>query len=83
MDVIRHMGARRDATRTGMQAVRDVARRALVTVYVIPHSPESAVVEHRAIRAAIQAGDPDRARREMREHLSRVETDAERGMASA
>ena len=41
-----------------MQAVRDVVRRALMTVFVIPHSPESAVVEHRAIRAAIASGDP-------------------------
>jgi GntR family transcriptional repressor for pyruvate dehydrogenase complex len=64
-----------------MQAVRDVVRRALITVYVIPRSPESAVVEHRAIRAAIAAGDTEAARIEMRRHLSRVETDVERGMA--
>jgi DNA-binding GntR family transcriptional regulator len=43
-----------------MQAVRDVVRRALTTVFVIPHSLESAVVEHRAIRAAIASGDPAR-----------------------
>jgi GntR family transcriptional repressor for pyruvate dehydrogenase complex len=54
-----------------MQAVREAVRRALMTVYVIPGSPESAVVEHRAIRAAIAAGDPDR-----------VETDVEKGVRS-
>jgi GntR family transcriptional repressor for pyruvate dehydrogenase complex len=65
-----------------MQAVRDVVRRALMTVFVIPHSPESAVVEHRAIRAAIASGDPARARREMTDHLVRVEADVEKGVSS-
>jgi GntR family transcriptional regulator, transcriptional repressor for pyruvate dehydrogenase complex len=58
-----------------MQAVRDVLRRALTTVYNIPGSPESAVVEHRAIRAAVASSDPGRAREEMRLHLARVEND--------
>lgn len=62
-----------------MHAVRDVLRRALMTVYTIPQSPESAVVEHRAIRKAIAAGDADGARREMDSHLARVETDVEEG----
>jgi GntR family transcriptional repressor for pyruvate dehydrogenase complex len=61
-----------------MQAVRDVVRRALLTVFLIPGSPDSAVPEHREIRAAIAAGDPDRARQEMRAHLIRVETDVAR-----
>src|SRR5205085_7054164 len=61
-----------------MQAVREAVRRALLTVFLIPGSPESAIPEHRAIRAAIAAGDPDRARREMRAHLIRVETDVAR-----
>jgi GntR family transcriptional repressor for pyruvate dehydrogenase complex len=65
-----------------MQAVRDVVRRALMTVFVIPHSPESAVVEHRAIRAAIASGDPARARQEMTDHLVRVEADVEKGVSS-
>jgi len=64
-----------------MQAVRDVVRRALTTVFVIPRSPERAVVEHRGIRAAIAAGDPTRARQEMFDHLVRVETDVEKGSA--
>lgn len=63
-----------------MGAVRDVARWALATVYDIPNSPERAVGEHRAIRAAIADGDTDRAREEMRSHLSRVETDVEKGV---
>ncbi len=63
-----------------MHAVREVVRRALLTVYVIPGSPDSAVGEHRTIRAAIAAGEPDRARREMRDHLARVETDVQKGV---
>jgi GntR family transcriptional repressor for pyruvate dehydrogenase complex len=61
-----------------MRAVRDVVRRALMRVFLIPNSPESAVPEHRAIRAAIAAGDADRARQEMRAHLIRVENDVAR-----
>ena len=63
----------------GMHAVRDVLRRALVTVYHLPGSPENAVVEHRAIRAAVAGGDADDARREMRAHLERVESDVQKG----
>jgi GntR family transcriptional regulator, transcriptional repressor for pyruvate dehydrogenase complex len=62
-----------------MHAVRDVLRRALLTIYRIPRSPESAVGEHRKIRDAIAAGDADRARDEMRGHLDRVELDVHRG----
>jgi len=65
-----------------MQAVRDVVRRALMTVFVIPQSPESAVVEHRGIRAAIASGDPARARQEMTDHLVRVEADVEKGVSN-
>jgi GntR family transcriptional repressor for pyruvate dehydrogenase complex len=65
-----------------MQAVRDVVRRALMTVFLIPQSPESAVVEHRAIRAAIASGDSARARQEMTHHLVRVEADVEKGAAN-
>ena len=63
-----------------MHAVRDVLRRALTTVYHIPQSPESAVVEHRAIRAAVAAGDAAKAREEMRLHLARVESDVQKGV---
>jgi GntR family transcriptional repressor for pyruvate dehydrogenase complex len=63
-----------------MDAVRDVLWRALSAVYHIPHSAESAVVEHRAIRAAIAAGDAGRAHDEMRLHLARVESDVRKGV---
>jgi len=63
-----------------MDAVRGVVRRALMTVYFIPRSPESAVGEHRAVRTAIAAGDAVRAREAMREHLVRVELDVEKGV---
>ena len=65
-----------------MQAVRDVVRRALMTVFFIPQSPEQALVEHRAVRRAIAAGDGARARQEMFDHLVRVETDVEKGVAN-
>jgi GntR family transcriptional repressor for pyruvate dehydrogenase complex len=63
-----------------MHAVRDVVRRALMTVYHVPQSPESAVVEHHAIRAAVAAGEPGPAREEMRHHLERVEADVQKGV---
>jgi len=62
-----------------MHAVRDVIRRALSSVFRIPQSPQRAVEEHRAIRAAIEAQDPARAREEMRAHLVRVESDVDHG----
>ena len=63
-----------------MHAVREVIRRALLTVYHIPRSPESAIDEHRAIREAVASGDPDHARAAMRAHLVRVEIDVEKGV---
>lgn len=65
-----------------MEAVRDVVRRALMTVYFIPQSPESAVVEHRAVRAAIAAENVVQSREAMRRHLTRVETDVEKGVVN-
>ena len=64
-----------------MHAVRDVVRRALLTIVRIPQSPQSAVVEHRAIRAAIAANDAAGAREQMRKHLVRVESDVEKGVS--
>jgi GntR family transcriptional regulator, transcriptional repressor for pyruvate dehydrogenase complex len=63
-----------------MQAVRDVLRRAIGSVYHVPQSPERAVVEHRRIRAAVAAGDVVRAREEVRDHLARVEADVQKGV---
>ena len=65
-----------------MQAVRDVIRRMLVTVFNLPGSAARAVEEHRTVRAAIAAGDASRARDEMRAHLTRVEADVRRGGGS-
>jgi GntR family transcriptional repressor for pyruvate dehydrogenase complex len=62
-----------------MHAVRDTLRRALMTVYGIPGSPESAIGEHRAIRAAVASRQATRARKEMASHLARVEDDVEEG----
>jgi DNA-binding FadR family transcriptional regulator len=65
-----------------MQAARDVVRRALEQVVNVPRSPESAIVEHRAVREAIAARNADWARNAMREHLERVERDADRGVSN-
>jgi DNA-binding FadR family transcriptional regulator len=62
-----------------MHAVRDVIRRMLMTVFNLPGSAARAVEEHRAVRAAIAAGDPSSARDEMRAHLARVEVDVQKG----
>jgi len=58
-----------------MHALRDLIRRALMSIYLIPSSPERSLEQHRAIRAAIADGDAERAREEMRAHLVRVEAD--------
>jgi GntR family transcriptional repressor for pyruvate dehydrogenase complex len=59
-----------------MEAIRDVLRSALAAIFEVPHSAERAIGEHRAIRAAVAAGDADGARRATRAHLDRVEADA-------
>ena len=58
-----------------MHALRDLIRRALMSIYLIPSSPERSLEQHRLIRAAIVAQDAERARDEMRAHLVRVEAD--------
>jgi GntR family transcriptional repressor for pyruvate dehydrogenase complex len=65
-----------------MQAARGVVRRALEQVVNVPRSPESAVVEHRAVLEAVTARNPDWARNAMRDHLERVERDAEKGVVN-
>jgi GntR family transcriptional regulator, transcriptional repressor for pyruvate dehydrogenase complex len=60
-----------------MRAIRDVIRRALMSVYDIPGSPERSMAEHRRIFEAIVAGAPEEARERMKEHLERVETEVE------
>jgi GntR family transcriptional repressor for pyruvate dehydrogenase complex len=63
-----------------VQAVRDVVAQALLAVVHVPHSPESAIVEHRAVRNAIASGDAAAARDAMCKHLDRVQRDAEKGV---
>jgi DNA-binding FadR family transcriptional regulator len=58
-----------------MRALRDLIRRALTSIFTIPESPERSHEQHRAIRAAIAAGEPIPARAAMRDHLVRVESD--------
>lgn len=59
--------------RSMMEAIRDVMRRALHSVYRIPGSPEKSLQQHRDILDAVVAGRPDEARDLVREHLERVE----------
>ena len=69
-----------EATRNGvvlhaMDALRGVIRRALMSIFSIPDSPERSFEQHRAIRTAIAARDAVDAREAMRAHLVRVESD--------
>jgi len=69
-----------EATRNGvvlhtMDALRGVIRRALMSIFLVPQSPERSFEQHRAIRAAIAARDATASREEMRAHLVRVESD--------
>ena len=66
-----------------MQAVRDVIRRMLFTVFRIPQSAGHAVEEHRAIREAIALGDTTAARDRMRAHLERVVSDVQKEFPDA
>jgi DNA-binding FadR family transcriptional regulator len=76
-----------EATRNGvvlhaMDALRGVIRRALISIFLIPDSPERSFEQHRAIRAAIAARDAAAAREEMRAHLVRVESDVHNALTA-
>lgn len=58
-----------------MQAIRELLHRALASIYHIPGSPQRSIAQHREIRAAIATGRPEDARRSMRDHLLRVQSD--------
>jgi GntR family transcriptional repressor for pyruvate dehydrogenase complex len=69
-----------EATRNGvilhtMRALREVMRRALMSIFLVPESPERSFEQHRAIRDAVAARDAEAARSQMRAHLVRVESD--------
>lgn len=77
-----------EATRNGvilhtMDALRGVIRRALMSIFLVPGSPERSFDQHRAIRDAIAARDADAARAEMRAHLVRVESDVHHALAGS
>jgi GntR family transcriptional repressor for pyruvate dehydrogenase complex len=59
-----------------MHAVREILRRSLLALYVVPGGPEGSVAHHRLILEAIVARDPDAARARMREHLQIVAAEA-------
>jgi GntR family transcriptional repressor for pyruvate dehydrogenase complex len=56
-----------------MQAIRDIMRRALVSIYEIPGSPQRSAEQHAEIFEAVAAGRADEARARMQEHILRVE----------
>jgi GntR family transcriptional repressor for pyruvate dehydrogenase complex len=58
--------------RAMMEAIRDVMRRALLSIYRIPGSPERSMEQHQQILEAVVAGRPEEARERVREHLFRV-----------
>jgi GntR family transcriptional regulator, transcriptional repressor for pyruvate dehydrogenase complex len=63
-----------------MQAAREIIQQTLLSLVQVPRSAEYAVLEHRAVHEAIESRTPDWARHAMREHLERVEHDAEKGV---
>lgn len=74
------------ATRNGvivhsMSALRELMRRALMSIFLVPESAERSLEQHNAIRAAIAGRDAERARAEMRAHLVRVESDVHRALS--
>jgi DNA-binding FadR family transcriptional regulator len=66
-----------------MHAIRDQLERALGSIYRIPGSPEQSIEDHGLIIAAMAEGNPDDARAQMRDHLSRVEEAVEAATAKA
>lgn len=76
-----------EATRNGvvlhtMDALRGVIRRALMSIFLVPESPERSFEQHRAIRAAVAARDATAARAEMHAHLVRVESDVHNALTA-
>lgn len=58
-----------------MDAIRTLLQRSLSSSYHIPGSPESAIQMHRLILEAIEAKQPEDARRRMQDHVAQVERD--------
>ena len=68
--------------RSMMEAIRDVMRRGLLSIYRIPGSPERSMEQHRQILEAVVAGRPDEARERVRDHLLRVEGEFETAVSA-
>ena len=66
-----------------MRAIRDVLRRALMSIYHIPGSPERSLGHHREILDAITAGRSEAARERMQAHLLQVEEDIDQTLRGA
>ncbi|MGH7609256.1 MAG: FadR/GntR family transcriptional regulator [Candidatus Dormibacteria bacterium] len=58
-----------------MEAIREAMARAFELAFRVAGSPQLSLGEHRAIEAAVAAGDPALAQARMGLHLSRVELD--------
>jgi len=76
-----------EATRNGvilhtMQALRELIRRALMSIFFVPESPERSAEQHRTIRAAVAGRDAEQARAAMRAHLERVESDIQHAVSA-
>lgn len=75
-----------EATRNGvvlhtMDALRGVIRRALMSIFLVPESPERSFEQHRTIRDAVASRDALAAREAMHAHLVRVESDVHNALA--
>jgi GntR family transcriptional repressor for pyruvate dehydrogenase complex len=74
-----------EATRNGvilhtMRALREVIRRALMSIFAVSGSPERSLEQHRTIREAIASRDSKAAHAAMHAHLVRVESDVHRAL---
>jgi len=60
-----------------MNSIRQALQQTLMSIFLIPGSPERSLDQHRLILEAIAGGDAGEARRHMLEHLGRVEAEVE------
>lgn len=59
-----------------IEAIREPLHQAFEAVMDVPDGPRHAIHHHRVVLAAVQAGNPEEARRAMRDHLETVEREA-------
>jgi GntR family transcriptional repressor for pyruvate dehydrogenase complex len=65
-----------------MSATRDLLRQVFTAMFTVAGPPEQSIQQHREIRDAIRAADPDAARNAMRDHLRTVEQGLEAQQAA-